>query len=94
MNFIKTLTLATFLLAMPLFAAEPVDINSADSQALAEQLENVGPVKAERIVEYREENGAFKSVDELVSVRGIGLATLEENRDAMTVGDGGPQGTR
>lgn len=94
MNFIKTLTLATFLLAMPLFAAEPVDINSADAQALAEQLENVGPVKAERIVEYREENGAFKSVDELVSVRGIGLATLEENRDAMTVGDAGPQGTR
>lgn len=93
MNFIKTLTLAAVLLAMPLFAAEPVDINSADSQVLAERLENVGPVKAERIVEYREENGAFKSVDELVSVRGIGLATLEDNRDAITVGEAGPQGT-
>lgn len=93
MNFIKTLTLATVLFAVPLFAAEPVDINSADAERLAEHLDNVGPVKAERIVEYREEHGAFESVDELVSVRGIGLATLEDNRDAITVDDEGPRGT-
>lgn len=93
MNFIKTLILATTLLAVPLFAAEPVDINSADAEVLAERLDNVGPVKAERIVAYREENGAFKSVDELVSVQGIGLATLEDNREAIVADDPGPRGT-
>lgn len=94
MNIIKTLMLATVLFAMPLFAAEPVDINAADAKVLAERLDNVGPVKAERIVDYREQHGDFESIDELVSVRGIGLATLEDNRQAMTVGDGSPQGTQ
>lgn len=93
MNVIKTLMLATVLLATPLFAAEPVDINAADAEVLAERLDNVGPVKAERIVSYREEHGGFESVDELVSVRGIGLATLEDNRETLTVDDKGPQGT-
>lgn len=93
MNVIKTLMLVTVLLATPLFAAEPVDINSADAEVLAERLDNVGPVKAERIVAYRQEHGDFESVDELVSVRGIGLATLEDNREAVTVTDAGPQGT-
>ena len=94
MNFIKTLMVATVFLAMPLLAAQPVDINSADAETLAERLHNVGTVKAERIVDYREANGGFDSVDELVSVRGIGLSTLEDNREAMTVSDDPPRGTR
>lgn len=94
MNVIKTLILASVFLAAPLLAAPPVDINAADAETLAERLHNVGTVKAERIVSYREEHGAFESVDELVSVRGIGLSTLEDNRDAMTAGDESPQGTR
>lgn len=94
MNIIKSLILATALLATPLFAAEPVDINTADAKMLAERLDNVGPVKAERIVAYRDEHGAFKSVEELVSVRGIGLSTLEDNREAIVVDVQGPQGTR
>lgn len=93
MNVIKTLMLATVLFATPLFAAEQVDINTADAEVLAERLDNVGPVKAERIVAYRQEHGDFESVDELVSVQGIGLATLEDNREALTVEDAGPQGT-
>ena len=94
MNVIKSLMLASLFLAAPLFAAQPVDINSADADTLAERLHNVGTVKAERIVEYRQEHGGFDSIDELVSVRGIGLSTLEDNRDAMTVTDESPQGTR
>lgn len=94
MNAIKTLILASAFLAAPLLAAPAVDINAADAETLAERLHNVGQVKAERIVEYREQHGAFESVDELAAVRGIGLATVEDNRDVMSVGDESPQGTR
>lgn len=94
MNVIKTLILATAFLAAPVLAASPVDINAADAETLAERLHNVGQVKAERIVSYRQEHGEFESVDELVSVRGIGLTTLEDNRDVVTVDDEAPQGTQ
>lgn len=94
MNVIKTLMLATVFLAAPLFAAQPVNINDADAAKLADRLHNVGTVKAERIVSYRDEHGDFKSVDELISVRGIGMSTLEDNRDVLTTGDAAPQGTQ
>lgn len=94
MNVIKSLILASVFLAAPLFAAQPVDINDASAETLAERLHNVGTVKAERIVDYREKNGEFESVDELVSVRGIGLSTLEDNRDEITVDGDPPQGTK
>ena len=56
-----------------------VDINTADSEALC-TLPGVGEVLAERIVAYRNEHGAFKSVDELENVSGIGESKLEEIR--------------
>jgi len=70
------------------FAAESVDIdiNTADAVTLAQGLQGVGPVKAEAIVAYREKNGPFKSVDELVAVQGIGEQTVKINREHMTVG--------
>ena len=70
------------------FAAESVDIdiNTADAVTLAQGLQGVGPVKAEAIVAYREKNGPFKSVDELVAVQGIGEQTVKINRENMTVG--------
>ena len=42
--------------------------------------------KAEAIVEYRKANGPFKSADELALVKGIGLKTVERNRDLIAVG--------
>lgn len=62
----------------------PVDINAADASEL-EDLPGVGPAIAERIIEHREKNGAFRSVDGLLEVSGIGPATLEEIRDRATV---------
>ncbi|MGW8192914.1 MAG: ComEA family DNA-binding protein [Desulforhopalus sp.] len=52
-----------------------IDINTADEQLLT-QVNGVGPVMAKRIVDYRRENGNFKSLDELTNVKGIGQKTL------------------
>ena len=57
------------------------DINTASGAAL-QQVSGIGPPKARRITEFRERNGAFSSLDELVRVRGIGPATLENIRQA------------
>lgn len=65
---------------------EKVNINTADAATLDRVLDNVGPSKAEAIVEYRKENGAFKSPEQLASVKGIGLKTVEKNRDRIVVG--------
>ncbi|MDP3063041.1 MAG: helix-hairpin-helix domain-containing protein [Chloroflexota bacterium] len=61
-----------------------IDINTATSAEL-ETLPQIGPVVARAIVSYREEHGAFASVEELMLVKGIGPATLEKLRDRVTV---------
>lgn len=68
------------------FAEEKVNINTADAATIDRVLVNVGPSKAEAIVEYRKQNGAFKSAEQLAMVKGIGLKTVEKNRDRITVG--------
>ena len=70
--------------AKPASVQALISINSADQSTL-EKLNGVGPVKAAAIVEYREKEGAFKSVDDLVKVKGIGAKTLEKNRAAITL---------
>jgi competence protein ComEA len=70
-------------------AAERVNINSADAATLDRVLVGVGPSKAEAIVAYRKANGAFRSAEQLASVKGIGLATIERNRDRIVVAGGG-----
>lgn len=67
------------------FAAERLNINTASATQLADQMNGVGEVKAEAIIAYRDANGKFESVDQLVNVKGIGLATIEKNREAITV---------
>ena len=71
-------------------AAERVNINTADAATLDRVLLNVGPSKAEAIVAYRKANGAFRSPEQLASVKGIGLATIEKNRDRIVVAGGAP----
>lgn len=62
-----------------------VNINTADAVTLDRELDGVGAVKAKAIVEYRDANGPFASVDELLEVKGIGAATLQKNRDKLSV---------
>jgi competence protein ComEA len=63
----------------------PVDLNAADLNAL-EGLPGVGPALGRAILDYRDRNGPFRSVDDLLDVRGIGPAKLDGFRDLVTVG--------
>ena len=67
-------------------ASEKVDINTADAATLDRVLVNIGAAKAQAIVDYRQANGPFRSAEELAQVKGIGLATIERNRELITVG--------
>ena len=62
-----------------------VSINKASVQELAEKLVGVGESKAKAIIAWRESNGKFKSIDQLVEVKGIGAKTLEKNRAHITL---------
>lgn len=66
-------------------SSTPVDLNLASADQL-EGLPGVGPVLAERIAQWRSDNGPFRSVDELGEVSGIGDATLAELRPLVRVG--------
>lgn len=71
------------MMVLPAFAA--VNINTA-SQSELEAVRGLGPAKAKAIIEYRETNGAFKSVDELDKVKGFGRASIDKLRDELSVG--------
>ena len=60
----------------------PVHLNSATLEQL-DALPGVGPVTAQKILDYRDENGGFASVDELDAVPGIGPARMEDLREAV-----------
>lgn len=72
------------------FAVETVDINTASVEELADALHGVGLSKAEAIVAYREANGPFTNPDELVNVRGIGMRTVDRNRNRLMFNDPQP----
>jgi competence protein ComEA len=63
-------------------AGGPVHLNSARMEQL-DALPGIGPVTAQKILDYRQEHGAFGSVDELDAVPGIGPARLEQLRDLV-----------
>ncbi len=79
----------TLLLTLPItgFSAESININTADKETLMSVIKGVGEKKAEAIIAYRKENGSFKSVDELASVKGIGPAMVDKNRDMLSTSE-------
>lgn len=85
-SFIATVALLFALITGPALAAEPmtVNINTADAATLA-SLNGIGESKAEAIIVYREANGPFESVEQLVEVKGIGSRTVEKNASQMAV---------
>ena len=88
--------LICLLLISPLCAKEAasVDINAASAEEMDSVLLNIGPAKAQAIVEHRQAHGPFRSVEELALVKGIGLRTVERNRDRIVLGAGTPAAVR
>ena len=87
---IALLALVVFTVAtpLPLSAAEgsdPVDLNRATVSELT-RLPGVGEAIAKRIVDFREQHGPFKRVEDLMKVKGIGEKSLEKIRPHVRVG--------
>jgi len=85
---VQSLLLALWVLVAPIAQAAVVNINKADAAAMVENLQGIGPKKAAAIVSYRKKNGAFKSIDELMEVKGIGEKLLKKNRRDLSLSKG------
>ncbi|MBE8954615.1 MAG: helix-hairpin-helix domain-containing protein [Quinella sp. 2Q5] len=64
-------------------SGDKVNINTADAQQL-QSLSGIGPALSQRIIEYREQNGAFQTIDEIKNVRGIGDKRFADIKDKIT----------
>jgi competence protein ComEA len=64
-----------------------VNVNTADATAIAEELNGIGAKKAQAIVDYRTEHGDFATIESLTEVKGIGLKTVEKNRENIQLAD-------
>lgn len=88
MKIISTL-LSSLLLSLALagaaIAGETVNINTADAATIDRVLLNIGPAKAQAIVDYRKTHGAFRSAEQLAEVKGVGLKTIEKNRGRIVL---------
>ncbi len=91
---ISQLIIVVFLLVQLLFplyslqaaSEEKININTATAEQLI-KLKGVGPKLAAAIVEYREKNGPFESVDALTKVKGIGKRIVEQNKAMLCTGN-------
>ena len=77
----------------PAAASAPVNLNTATVPQL-ETLPGVGRSTAERIVEYRQKNGDFKKIEELMNVRGIGEKSFLKLKPMITVAARGEQNAK
>lgn len=77
---------ALFLSFGSAFAADKINLNDASAEQL-QMLDGVGPATASAIIEYREANGGFDSVNELKSVKGIGDKKMQSLSDDVTVSE-------
>jgi len=85
MRYTSMLLISLLMLVAAQVQAGPVDINSADAAGLAAAIVGIGEKKAASIIAYRQANGPFARIEDLVNVKGIGAATIEKNRRNLTV---------
>ena len=83
----KKFLIAVFMTALFIIqsqvSAQSIDVNQATLEELVENLNGVGAHKAQAIIDYRQQHGDFDSMEELLQVKGIGLSTLEKNKDRL-----------
>ena len=74
------------MLVAPVFlmAADKINLNTATLEELI-TLDRIGPKYAQRIIDYRETNGPFEQIEDIMKVKGIGPKTFEANKDKITV---------
>jgi competence ComEA-like helix-hairpin-helix protein len=65
--------------------AKPINLNTANSEEL-QQVPGIGPATADKILKMRKSYGPFKSVDDLLAIRGLGPKRLDKMRKYMTIG--------
>ncbi len=65
--------------------ATSVNLNTAGAKEIAKVLKGIGLKKAEAIIAYRQSHGDFKAIEELASVKGIGVATIAKNHDRIVL---------
>lgn len=70
----------------PLAGEDLVDINNASLEEL-DKLPSIGPTTGQKIIDYRDENGPFARIEDIINVSGIGSATYAEIKDLITVED-------
>jgi competence protein ComEA len=75
----KLLMLLIALVSPVVVFAGPVNVNTADAESISQELVGIGLAKAEAIVEYRTQNGAFETPEELLKVKGVGPRILAAN---------------
>lgn len=85
-NLLGAITLSVMLLTSTAYAMDKININTATQYEL-QSLSGVGESTAEAIIQYREKNGLFKSVDDLVNVKGIGNKKIEKLSENLTVSE-------
>lgn len=62
-----------------------VNINTADEETLVAELRGIGVKRAKAILSYRSEHGPFKSIDDLVKIKGISKKIVDKNRNKITI---------
>lgn len=85
----KSLLSLSVALAAGIFSmsVQAINPNTATVEQLADSLVGVGPKLAEKIVQYRDENGEFQSLEDLMEVKGIGTSVIDKNRDQIELAE-------
>ena len=83
---IATCIFVISILMVPVYliAGEKINLNTATLEELT-KLKRIGPVYAQRIIDYRETYGPFEKIEDLVKVKGIGQKSFDVNKDIITV---------
>lgn len=87
MKRVKILLATLLIMAWGSAISGTANINAMSASELAENLSGIGQAKAEAIVEYRKQNGPFKSIEDLNNVRGIGEKLIAKNRNNITLNE-------